>query len=127
MNMKKQILSIIFGAIVLAFLLGTLQAQPVTLTFTGRDAASQYIQLDMVSVTNVTRGWQEYLFWNDTVLVMDNQIGIHEVETRGGAWGRGKQKTPNPFVGTPDAPGAVDGGGRWHGDIGNCGRQRQNR
>ena len=85
MNMKKQILSIIFGAIVLAFLLGTLQAQPVTLTFTGQDAASQYIQLDMVSVTNVTRGWQEYLFWNDTVLVMDNQIGIHEVETRHGA------------------------------------------
>ena len=105
--MKKQILSIIFGAIVLAFLLGTLQAQPVTLTFTGRDAASQYIQLDMVSVTNVTRGWQEYLFWNDTVLVMDNQIGIHEVETRHGTSLQLSQNNPNPFVGTTDVHLAV--------------------
>ena len=67
--MKKTILALIAGIFFLCGLTSTVQAQNVTLTFTGQDAADQYVQLDMVIVTNVTRGWQELLFWDDTVLV----------------------------------------------------------
>ncbi len=99
--MKKTILVLIAGISILCGLT-SVQAQNVTLTFTGRDAADQYVQLDMVIVTNVTRGWQEILFWDDTVLVMENEIGIHEVETRHGTSLRLSQNNPNPFVGTTD-------------------------
>ncbi|MBR3577416.1 MAG: hypothetical protein IKN98_01395 [Bacteroidales bacterium] len=80
--MKKTILVLIAGISILCGLT-SIQAQNVTLTFTGQDAADQYVQLDMVIVTNVTRGWQELLFWDDTVLVMENQVGIHEMGANG--------------------------------------------
>ena len=99
--MKKTILALLAGIYILCGLTST-QAQNVTLTFTGRDAADQYVQLDMVIVTDVTRGWQEILFWDDTVLVMENQIGIHEVETRYTTSLQLSQNNPNPFVGTTD-------------------------
>ncbi|MBR0078529.1 MAG: hypothetical protein IJP72_09055, partial [Bacteroidales bacterium] len=72
--MKKQILSII-GTIVLAFLFGALQAQTVTLTFTGKDANNQYVQLNRVAITNLTKGWQETIYWPDTTLTMQNTTG----------------------------------------------------
>ena len=37
-------------------------AQTVTLTFTGKDANSLRVQLDRVSVTNLTKGWQETIY-----------------------------------------------------------------
>ncbi len=106
--MKKTILALIAGIFFLCGLTSTVQAQNITLTFTGQDAADQYVQLDMVIVTNVTRGWQELLFWDDTVLVMENQIGIHEMGANGANGAnnysplRLGQNTPNPFVGTTD-------------------------
>ena len=103
--MKKTILALIAGIFFLCGLTSTVQAQNITLTFTGQDAADQYVQLDMVIVTNVTRGWQELLFWDDTVLVMENQIGIHEIGANGAnnySPLRLGQNTPNPFVGTTD-------------------------
>ena len=102
--MKKTILILIAGISILSGLT-SIQAQNVTLTFTGQDAADQYVQLDMVIVTNVTRGWQELLFWDDTVLVMENQIGIHEMGANGAnnySPLRLGQNNPNPFVGTTD-------------------------
>ncbi|MBP5556124.1 MAG: T9SS type A sorting domain-containing protein [Bacteroidales bacterium] len=104
--MKKTILALIAGIFFLCGLTSTVQAQNITLTFTGQDAADQYVQLDMVIVTNVTRGWQEILFWDDTVLVMENQIGIHEIGANGAnnySPLRLSQNNPNPFVGTTDA------------------------
>lgn len=80
-----------------------MQAQTVTLTFTGQDAANQNVQLDMVIVTNVTRGWQELLFWDDTVLVMEHEIGIAEMEASEYPSLQLEQNNPNPFAGTTDA------------------------
>ena len=58
-------------------------AQTVTLTFTGQDAANQYVQLDRVSITNQTKDWQETLVWPDTVLTMQNGTGIGESVANG--------------------------------------------
>ena len=98
--MKKQILSIIIGTIVLTFLFGTLQAQTVTLTFTGKDANNHYVQLNRVIITNLTKGWQETIYWPDTTLTMQNTTGIGESVADGG-FGL-SQNNPNPFTGTTD-------------------------
>ncbi len=98
----KRIFIIAFAACtyVLAFLSGTLQAQTVTLTFSGRDGANQYVQLDRVSITNLTKGWQETLVYPDTVLTMQNGTGIG-VSFANGSFGL-SQNNPNPFNGTTD-------------------------
>ncbi len=76
-------------------------AQTVTLTFSGRDAQNHYVQLNQVTVTNVTRGWQETLVWPDTILTMQNGTGIDDaVETCHGASLQLSQNNPNPFIGT---------------------------
>ncbi len=75
-------------------------AQTVSVTFTGRDASNQYIPLNRVVVSNLTRGWQETLFWPDTVLVMMDQTGIEDVETFPETSLRLSQNNPNPFDGT---------------------------
>ncbi len=75
-------------------------AQTVTLTFTARDAANQYVQLNRVSVTNLTKDWQETLTWPDTVLTMQNDAGIDESFVNGG-FGI-SQNNPNPFSGSTD-------------------------
>ena len=98
--MKKQFLSTIIGTIVLAFLLGTLQAQTVTLTFTGKDANNQYVQLNRVAITNLTKGWQETIYWPDTTLTMQNGTGIDESIANGGF--ALSQNNPNPFTVTTD-------------------------
>ena len=98
--MKKQILSIIIGTIVLVFLFSTLQAQTVTLTFTGKEATNQYVQLNRVAITNLTKGWQETIYWPDTTLTMQNTTGIGESVADGG-FGL-SQNNPNPFTGTTD-------------------------
>ena len=75
-------------------------AQTVSVTFTGRDASNQYIPLNRVVVSNLTRGWQETLFWPDTVLVMTDRTGIEDVETFPETSLRLSQNNPNPFDGT---------------------------
>ena len=79
-------------------LFGAVSAQTVTLTFTGRDASNQYVPLNRVVVSNLTRGWQETLFWPDTVLVMTDHTGI--VETFHETSLHLSQNNPNPFDGT---------------------------
>ena len=56
-NMKK---TFTFLTIMLLFVV--VSAQTVSVTFTGRDASNQYIPLNRVVVSNLTRGWQETLF-----------------------------------------------------------------
>ena len=75
-------------------------AQTVTLTFTGRDAASQYVQLDRVTVTDQTKGWTETLLWPDTTLPMQNGTGIADYTHNDGF--SLSQNNPNPFNGTTD-------------------------
>ena len=99
--MRKQIISFIIGTFVLAFLLGTLQAQNVTLTFTGRDATTNaYVQLSRIEITDLTQGWTETLTFPDTVAILTVGTGIDESVANGG-FGL-SQNNPNPFTGTTD-------------------------
>ena len=76
-------------------------AQTVTLTFSGRDAQNRYVQLNQVTVTNLTRGWQETLVWPDTTLILQNSSSIEEnVATLPSL--QLLQNNPNPFTGTTD-------------------------
>ena len=75
-------------------------AQTVTLTFTGRDAASHYVQLNRVEITNLTKNWQETIYWPDTTLKMQNGTGIDE-SVANGAFVL-SQNNPNPFSRTTD-------------------------
>ena len=100
--MKKQILSFIIGTMVLAFLFGTLQAQTVTLTFTGKDTNNHWVRLDRVAITNLTKGWQETLVYPDTTLTMQNSTGIDDTETMYTSSLHLSQNNPNPFTGTTD-------------------------
>ena len=77
-------------------------AQSVTLTFTGRDGGNHHLELEYVAVTNVTKGWQEYLFWPDTVLTIQAETGIQDVETMSGLSLRMSPHSPNPFNGSTD-------------------------
>lgn len=76
-------------------------AQTVTLTFSGRDAQNQYIQLNRVMVSNITRGWQETIEWPDTVLIMQDGTGIEEM-AQTETLPRLSQNNPNPFNGITD-------------------------
>ena len=93
--MNKQIL--LFCLLILFAIAGS--AQTVTLTFTGRDGANKHVEMNYVSVSNVTKGWQVLLPWPDTVLTLQNQTGIHDVET---AQALSLQMSPNPFDGITD-------------------------
>ena len=76
-------------------------AQTVILTFTGRDANNNWVQLDSVTASNLTRGWTETLYWPDTVLTMQVTTGIDDapVETFHGTSLQLEQNNPNPFSG----------------------------
>lgn len=84
--------TVLFCVVVLFACVGF--AQTVTLTFTGRDGGNNHLEFDYVSVTNVTKGWQEYLFWPDTVLTLQNNTGISDVMTDPAF---SLQLSPNPF------------------------------
>lgn len=74
-------------------------AQTTTLTFTGRDANNQHIQLNRVVVANLTRSWQETIYYPDTILVMGS-TGI-EYFDNAKIFGL-SQNVPNPFDGISD-------------------------
>jgi len=95
--MKKLLL---FWVIVLMSI--TAFAQSVTLTFTAKDAANQHVQLYRVSITNLTKGWQETIYWPDTTLIMQNGTGIADIEMQGRASLQLSQNNPNPFTGTTE-------------------------
>ena len=96
--MKKAILLFCVALLFAA----TCFAQTVTLTFTGRDGSNHHIELSYVSVTNVTKGWQEYLFWPDTVLTIQGENGIPDQQTVPGLSLQVSPHSSNPFNGTAD-------------------------
>lgn len=88
-----------FLAIVLMATLG-LQAQHyVNLRFTSRLLDGSYQALDSVKIINITRGWEETIYYPDTVLQMINSTGITEVENHANPV---MQNIPNPFEGTTE-------------------------
>ncbi|MBP7103153.1 MAG: T9SS type A sorting domain-containing protein [Bacteroidales bacterium] len=73
----------------------SLQAQNyVNVRFTSQMQGGTYHVLDSVKVMNLTRGWEEMLYYPDTVLQMTNSTGIAETQTQGNAL---MQNIPNPF------------------------------
>ena len=78
-----------------------LAAQTVTLTFTAKDAVNHYVQLNKVVITNLTKSWQETIWWPDTVLQMQNGTGIDDHV--GNNCFTLSQNNPNPFSGSTDA------------------------
>jgi uncharacterized protein (TIGR02145 family) len=107
--MKKYALSLC--VIVLFTIVGLAQ---VTITFTGRDGGNHHLPLTYVSVTNATKGWQEYLFWPDTVLTLQSETGIHDVGTVNAL---SLQMLPNPFQGITDVTLSVAEEGMVHLEI----------
>lgn len=78
-------------------------AQSVILTFTAKDATNQYVQLNRVTITNLTKGWQETIYWPDTTLTMLNGTGIADiVGANDYSPLRLSQNNPNPFTGTTE-------------------------
>ena len=96
--MKKQILPLVCLLVCCAAAF----AQSVTLTFTAKDAANNYVQLNRVVITNLTKSWQETIYWPDMTLTMQNGTGIADVETCHGASLQLSQNNPNPFTGTTE-------------------------
>ena len=94
--MKNILFSLIF-AILLPM---GMMAQSVTLTFTGKDANNNRVQLDRVSITDLTKGWQETIYWPDTTLTMQNGTSIDDYADNDGFVL--SQNNPNPFNGTTD-------------------------
>ena len=93
--------NILFSLILAILLPLGMMAQSVTLTFTGKDANNNRVQLDRVSITNLTKGWQETVYWPDTTLTMQNGgTGIDDYANNGGFVL--SQNNPNPFNGTTD-------------------------
>lgn len=85
-------------SLILLTLLG--YTQPITLTFTAKDSANQWVKLKYVVVTNVTRDWQQTIYYPDTTFILENNVGV-------GDWFSDDvpslKVSPNPFDGTTDA------------------------
>ena len=94
----KKLLS--FLAIVL--ISSTAFAQSVTLTFTANPVNNHYVQLNRITIANLTKGWQETIYWPDTTLIMQNGTGIGDVETFHETSLQLSQNNPNPFTGTTE-------------------------
>lgn len=92
--MKRILLTAFLVLLCLSF-----YAQTLTLTFTARDTNDHYVQLDRVVINNFTEGWQETLYWPDTVLTMQVETGIGDVETSHETSLQLSQNNPNPFSG----------------------------
>jgi uncharacterized protein (TIGR02145 family) len=84
------ILLLILSSMVIA------QRPSMELTFTAIDSTS-YLQIDSIKVMNRTQGGDTLLYWPDTVLVLNYQVGISEINN-----GIGKfqvfQNYPNPVA-----------------------------
>ncbi len=98
--MKHTVSHIAILAILLATIFTGHAQDPVTLQFTGQNQYGQYVPLSSVTVENVTRHWQEMLYYPDTTLFI-GQTGIEEIEQFSDGV-RLFQNVPNPFDGVTD-------------------------
>lgn len=77
-------------------------SQSVTLTFTAQDADNHYVQLNRVVITNLTKDWQETIYWPDTILTMQDGTGINDLGKCDRASLQLSQNNPNPFACTTE-------------------------
>ena len=85
-----------FLTVTALFLIKSAFSQILVLTFTAIDSAA-YTQLDSIKVMNRTQGGDTTLYWSDTVLVLDYQVGIQEIISGGGDL-QVYQNYPNPVI-----------------------------
>ena len=93
----KNIVSILS---ILIITISTAKPQSVILTFTGRNQNNGYVQLDHVIIKNLTKDWQEILYWPDTVLTMTYTGIENHVKANDNLPIQLTQNNPNPFDGT---------------------------
>lgn len=72
------------------------QKPTLELTFTAINGAA-YIQLDSIKVMNRTQGGDTILYWPDTTLVLDYQVGNSEIYQNNKTF-RVFQNYPNPVI-----------------------------
>lgn len=96
--MKKILLAIAITLTSVAFCC----AQTITLRFTARDAILHHVQLNRVAITNISKGWQENIFWPDTTFMLQNSTGVHDTETLLPPSVQLSQNNPNPFTNATD-------------------------
>jgi uncharacterized protein (TIGR02145 family) len=72
------------------------QTNTLSLTFTAAEN-TQYIQLENIRILNLDKECDTMLYWNDTVLVLDYGVGIHEAESSSKGFELG-QLHPNPVI-----------------------------
>ncbi len=75
-------------------------AQSKIVTFTCEDTCGHYVQMDRIVINNLTRGWQEVMYWPDTVLRLYEGEGAainHYMETGNKSLIALSQNNPNPF------------------------------
>ena len=88
---------IFLSVLALALMVNAFGQKPtIELTFTAIDSAS-YIQLDSIKVMNRTQGGDTVLYWPDTILVLDYQAGITEINNERKKL-RVFQNYPNPVT-----------------------------
>jgi len=92
--MKRGLLIIILISSILN--LSTAQRANMELTYSGVDVDT-YVQLDSIKVINRTQGGDTTLFWPDTVLILDYQVGMPSLEFDLMAF-EVFQNYPNPVV-----------------------------
>lgn len=98
-DMMRKVYTIFVLALLVGF--GSLRAQDhVTLRFTGQDQNGGHVALGSVLVENVSKHWQEVLYYPDTTLILGTS-GIGEIEQPDKGV-RLFQNVPNPFDGVTD-------------------------
>ncbi len=99
--MRKSNIQILISLLFLISISPFIVAQDqITLSFTGRDQYNQHVKLDNVLIDNVTKLWQEVLYYPDTILFI-GQTGLQNHSTENPAFHL-FQNVPNPFEGETD-------------------------
>ncbi|MBQ5571307.1 MAG: hypothetical protein IIT38_00360, partial [Bacteroidales bacterium] len=88
----------LFISIILMMVCAGMFAQSVTLTFTGRGSGGNvteeiYQQIDSLQVRNITREWEQMIYYPDTVVVME-PLAVPMLDVRHSGL---DQNVPNPF------------------------------
>ncbi|MBQ9440045.1 MAG: glycosyl hydrolase 53 family protein [Paludibacteraceae bacterium] len=71
-----------------------------TVTFTGLDSNNHFVQMNRVVVTNLTKGWQETIFFPDTTFTIPNEEYANTLTGNGCL--KLTQNNPNPFNASTD-------------------------
>ncbi len=84
----------IFSLVIFVLLSVSVFSQEFTVRFVGSLNDSQYLRLDSVSITDVTRNWTETLVYPDTSVVVNSTVNVYGNELQSDGF---EQNVPNPF------------------------------